>query len=292
MAERQHGPDRPPCTGARAARVPSASAGTPQDPHAEDPPGPPDLPGPSAAADPAVRRPVRPYRVRREETEGIRPAAPARTPPDTMTADLVPHAPTVVVLGPRPGLPARTAPWDLELRGPLDTAALEHLLKRSAAGGGRHQLLRHGPDRHTLRCTAVGDTPAAAVAGRLADLLTTTARAVHPLTPAQAGAGHGWEAVYVDTAAGTDPDAVRRALHTLVTAHPHLRLRLDTVHGRLTGPAGPAGQDLLTEGSSPTRPASRRPSPPWAAPSTPPPASTCAPSWPATTAPPAPAPTA
>ncbi len=73
-----------------------------------------------------------------------------------MTADLVPHAPTVVVLGPRPGLPARTAPWDLELRGPLDTAALEHLLKRSAAGGGRHQLLRHGPDRHTLRCTAVG----------------------------------------------------------------------------------------------------------------------------------------
>ncbi len=54
--------------------------------------------------------------------------------------------------------------------------------------------------------------------------------------------------MYVDTAAGTDPDAVRRALHTLVTAHPHLRLRLDTAHGRLTGPAGPAGQDLLTEG--------------------------------------------
>ncbi|MFE2889662.1 condensation domain-containing protein [Streptomyces sp. NPDC059272] len=255
MAERQHGPDRPPCTGARTARVPSASAGTPQDPHAaQDPPGPPDLPGPSAAPDPAARRPVRPYRVRREETEGIRPAAPARTPPDTMTADLVPHAPTVVVLGPGPGLPDRTAPWDLELRGPLDTAALERLLARSAAGGGRHQLLRHGPDRHTLRCTAVGDTPAAAVAGRLADLLTTTARALHPLTPAQralpaqAGAGDGWEAVYVDTAAGTDPDAVRRALHTVVAAHPHLRLRLDTAHGNLTGPAGPAGQDLLTEG--------------------------------------------
>ncbi|MFJ2162793.1 condensation domain-containing protein [Streptomyces sp. NPDC087856] len=257
MAERQHGPDRPPCTGARAARVPSASAGSPQDPHAaQDPPGPPDLPGPSTAADPAVRRPVRPYRVRREETEGIRPAAPARTPPDTMTAYLVPHAPTVVVLGPGPGLPARTAPWDLELRGPLDTAALERLLDRSAAGGGRHQLLRHGPDRHTLRCTAVGDTPAAAVAGRLADLLTTTARALHPLTPAQralpaeagTGDGDGWEAVYVDIAAGTDPDAVRRALHTVVTAHPHLRLRLDTAHGNLTGPAGPAGQDLLTEG--------------------------------------------
>ncbi|MER7929738.1 condensation domain-containing protein [Streptomyces sp. NPDC096057] len=257
MAERQHRPDRPPCTGPRTARVPSASAGTPQDPHAaQDPPGPPDLPGPSAAAGPAARRPVRPYRVRREETEGNRPAAPARTPPDTMTADLVPHAPTVVVLGPGPALPARIAPWDLELRGPLDTAALQRLLDRSAAGG-RHQLLRHSPDRHTLRCTAVGDTPAATVAGRLADLLTTTARPLHPLTPAQralpaeTGAGHtweSWEAVYLDTAAGTDTDTVRRALHTVVTAHPQLRLRLDTAQGRLTGPAGPVGQDLLTEG--------------------------------------------
>ncbi|WP_406117818.1 condensation domain-containing protein [Streptomyces sp. NBC_00989] len=178
-----------------------------------------------------------------------------------MTANRFPNAPTVVVLGPGPGLPARTAPWDLDLRGPLDPAALHRLLDQTAPAGGQrpgstghHRLLRHAPDHHTLRCTATADTPAFAVAGRIADLLTAQAAYGHPLTPAQralltrAGAARGYRAMFLETAAGTDTETVRRALHTVVAAHPHLCLRLDTATGHLSGPPVPAGQDLLTEG--------------------------------------------
>ncbi|MGQ4477789.1 hypothetical protein ACN6LH_003055, partial [Streptomyces sp. SAS_276] len=186
-----------------------------------------------------------------------------------MTANRFPYAPTALILAPAPapapvsgsGSDAGSAPWDLELRGPLDAAALEDLLHRLAAdgqdpAGGGHRLLRHGPGHHTLRCTAQGDMPAAAVAGRIADLLTTTAT-VHPLTPAQRALltpdgtrapGYGCEAFFLETAAGTDTETVRRALHTVVAAHPQLRHRLDTAAGHLTGPPGPGGQDLLTEG--------------------------------------------
>ncbi|MFJ3899711.1 condensation domain-containing protein [Streptomyces sp. NPDC090083] len=191
-----------------------------------------------------------------------------------MTADRFPYAPTVLVLGPAPdpapgpgaGSGARTVPWDLELRGPLDTAALRRLLHRPAGEGpdpaaaGGHRLLRHGPGHHTLRCTAEGDTPAAAVAGRIADLLTTTA-SVHPLTPAQRALltpdgtrphgdshGYGCEAFFLETPAGTDAETVRRALRTVLAVHPQLRHRLDAEAGHLTGPPGPDGQDLLTEG--------------------------------------------
>ncbi|WP_328930811.1 MULTISPECIES: condensation domain-containing protein [unclassified Streptomyces] len=181
-----------------------------------------------------------------------------------MTANRFPYAPTALILAPAAGSgsDAGSAPWDLELRGPLDAAALEDLLHRLAAdgqdpaAGGGHRLLRHGPGHHTLRCTAHGDMPAAAVAGRIADLLTTTAT-VHPLTPAQRALltpdgtrapGYGCEAFFLETAAGTDTETVRRALHTVVAAHPQLRHRLDTAAGHLTGPPGPGGQDLLTEG--------------------------------------------
>ncbi|MFJ3421983.1 hypothetical protein ACIPN8_37215, partial [Streptomyces sp. NPDC086082] len=181
-----------------------------------------------------------------------------------MTANRFPYAPTALILAPAAGSgsDAGSAPWDLELRGPLDAAALEDLLHRLAAdgqdpaAGGGHRLLRHGPGHHTLRCTAHGDIPAAAVAGRIADLLTTTAT-VHPLTPAQRALlapdgtrapGYGCEAFFLETVAGTDTETVRRALHTVVAAHPQLRHRLDTAAGHLTGPPGPGGQDLLTEG--------------------------------------------
>ncbi|MBK3582138.1 hypothetical protein JHN63_52125, partial [Streptomyces sp. MBT65] len=120
-------------------------------------------------------------------------------------------------------------------------AALHHLLRRVAAGGedpgtGPHRLLRHAPDHHTLRCTATADTPAAAVAGRTADLLTTAAYG-HPLTPAQRALltrtdAHAHAALFLEIAAGTDAETVRRALHTVVAAHPHLCFRLDSAAGR------------------------------------------------------------
>ncbi|MFF3209005.1 condensation domain-containing protein [Streptomyces sp. NPDC002962] len=149
----------------------------------------------------------------------------------------------VVAPGPAP----HTAPWDLELRGPLDPAALEHVLGELTAGEPagtvpRHRLLRHGPDHHTLRFTAPRGAAAATAVGRIADLLTEPRPADRPLAPAQyalltPAAGHGYEAVFIEAAAALDAAAVRQALHAVLTAHPQLRSRLDLAGGRLTGQA-------------------------------------------------------
>ena len=181
-----------------------------------------------------------------------------------MTVSRSSHATISVVVDPGP--PPYTAPWDLELRGPLDPAALEHVLGELAAAdpgrsGWRHRLVRHGPDHHTLRFTGTGDAFAASVMGRIADLLTEPALADRPLAPAQCAvlahpAGdHPYEAVFIEPAAPLDAGAVREALRTVVAAHPQLCSRLDEAGGRLIGAAeneqaGTVGcrQDLLAEG--------------------------------------------
>ncbi|MGX1915409.1 hypothetical protein ACWIID_42370, partial [Streptomyces phaeochromogenes] len=176
-----------------------------------------------------------------------------------MTGHRFPNPPVFVVVDPGP--PPYTAPWDLELRGPLDAAALEHLLGELTAGDpGRpawqHRLLWHGPDHHTLRFTAPQGAPAAFVSGRIADRLTEPPPAAgRPLTPAQHAAlaqdtGHRYEAVLIEPAAAPDAGALREALHVVVAAHPQLRSRLDAPDGWHTAQAedGPAGgQDLLVE---------------------------------------------
>ncbi|WP_405624824.1 condensation domain-containing protein [Streptomyces sp. NBC_00016] len=153
----------------------------------------------------------------------------------------------VVAPGPAPS----TAPWDLQLRGPLDPAALEHVLGELTAGEPagtvpRHRLLRHGPDHHTLRFTAPRGAAAATAVGRIADLLTEPRPADRPLAPAQyalltPAAGHGYEAVFIEAAAPLDAAAVREALHAVLTAHPQLRSRLDPAAGRPAGQAMTAG---------------------------------------------------
>ncbi|MCX5367452.1 condensation domain-containing protein [Streptomyces sp. NBC_00124] len=182
-----------------------------------------------------------------------------------MTVPRSSHAVMSVVVDPGP-VPHDT-PWDLELRGPLDAAALAGVLGELADGdpdraGRQHRLLRHGPDHHTLRFTPAEDTTAAFVVGRLADLLTERSAADHPLTPAQCaaltpGGGPRHEAVYIEPAAPLDADAVREALRAVLTAHPQLGFRLDSRGGRLSGQGAvtavereeaPAEQGLLVEG--------------------------------------------
>ncbi|WP_406415612.1 condensation domain-containing protein [Streptomyces sp. NBC_00873] len=108
-----------------------------------------------------------------------------------MTFHRFPHAPISVVVD--PGSPPYAAPWDLELRGPLDAVALEHLLGQLTAGApGRpawqHWLLRHGPDHHTLRFSMPQGAPAAFVSGRIADRLTQPPPVDRPLPSAQRAA--------------------------------------------------------------------------------------------------------
>lgn len=208
-----------------------------------------------------------------------------------MTLSRSSHAAVSVVVDPGP--PPHTAPWDLQLRGPLDPAVLEDVLGELASGdpgrtGWQHRLLRHGPDHHTLRFIQRDGAIAASVVGRIADLLTEPAVTDRPLVPAQCAvlarpARHRYEAVFIESAVPLDAGVVREALHTVVATHPQLRSRLDTMGGRLTGQAATAdGQDLLAEGSSPTRPTSPRPSPRSAARSTRVPASSCGPCSPGT----------
>ncbi|MFI5687555.1 condensation domain-containing protein [Streptomyces sp. NPDC051636] len=176
-----------------------------------------------------------------------------------MTVHRFPHAPISVVVDPGP--PPYPAPWDLELRGPLDAAALEHLLGELTAGdparpAWRHRLLRHGPDHHTLRFSAPQGAPAAFVAGRIADRLTEPPPAAdRPLTPAQRAAlardgEHRYEAMLVEPAAPLDTGALREALRAVVAAHPQLRSRLAAADGWRTAAAGDeaaSGQDPLVE---------------------------------------------
>ncbi|MFD3933140.1 condensation domain-containing protein [Streptomyces sp. NPDC058614] len=171
-----------------------------------------------------------------------------------MTVSRSSHAAISVVVDPGP--PPYTAPWDLELRGPLDPARLQDVLGELAcAGPGRPRLLRHGPDHYTLRFLRRDGSPAAerVMAGRIADLLTAPPRTA-PLVPAQCAvltrpARHRYEAVFLETPAPLDAGAVRAALRTVVAAHPQLHSRPDT---RASRPAGGMargqGQDPLTEG--------------------------------------------
>ncbi|WP_405922549.1 condensation domain-containing protein [Streptomyces sp. NBC_00035] len=172
-----------------------------------------------------------------------------------MTVSRSSHAAISVVVDPGP--PPHTAPWDLELRGPLDPARLRDVLGELAcAGPGRPRLLRHGPDHHTLRFLRRDGTPAAerVMAGRIADLLTSPPRLGRPLVPAQCAvltrpASHRYEAVFLETPARLQADAVRAALRTVVAAHPQLHSRPDTRAGRPAGEtASGQGQDPLTEG--------------------------------------------
>ncbi|SNX88247.1 condensation domain-containing protein [Streptomyces sp. TLI_55] len=157
-----------------------------------------------------------------------------------------------------PGPPLQPAAWAIEVRGPLDVAALRRALGGPASGepGRRHRLVRLGPEHHKLRLTDTGGESAATLAGRVADLLTRPPAADQPLSPAQcavlarAGA-HRYEAVYLEPATAPDAAAVRNALRTVLTAHPQLCARLDATGARLTGHTGvtaPApGQDPLVE---------------------------------------------
>ncbi|WP_405743286.1 condensation domain-containing protein (plasmid) [Streptomyces sp. NBC_00028] len=160
-----------------------------------------------------------------------------------MTVPRSSHAVMSVVVDPGP-VPHDT-PWDLELRGPLDAAALAGVLGELADGDPdradrQHRLLRHGPDHHTLRFTPAEDATAAFVVGRLADLLTERSAADHPLTPAQcaalaSGGGPRYEAVYLEPGGPLDAATVREALHAVLAAHPQLGFRLDSRGGRLSG---------------------------------------------------------
>ncbi|MCW8384452.1 condensation domain-containing protein [Streptomyces justiciae] len=168
----------------------------------------------------------------------------------------------VVSLGPS----AYPASWDLEVRGPIDAAVLERALEELAPGDpvpadGRHRLVRHGRDHHTLRLTPAPGTSVASLAGRIADLLTEPPAAEQPLTPAQCAVlapGQAryprYEAVFVEANGPLDAGTVRQALRRLLAAHPQLTSRADATRGRLTPPAvaPDAGamdrQEPLTEG--------------------------------------------
>ncbi|MDG9720161.1 condensation domain-containing protein [Streptomyces sp. DH24] len=179
-----------------------------------------------------------------------------------MTVHRFPHAPISVVVSPGP--PPHATPWDLELRGPLDAAALEHLLVELTAGdpdptAWQHRLLRHGPDHHTLRFCAPQGAPTASVPGRVADRLTEPPPpADRPLTPAQRaalarGAGDRYEAVLVERETVPDAGTLREALRTVTAAHPQLHARLDHADGWRTaetrsGDDAGRGQDPLVEG--------------------------------------------
>ncbi|MFI1726341.1 condensation domain-containing protein [Streptomyces sp. NPDC020489] len=174
-----------------------------------------------------------------------------------MTVSRSSHAAISVIVDPGP--PPHTAPWDLELRGPLDPAVLEDVLGELACGdpgrpGWQHRLLRHGPDHHTLRFIQRDGAIAASVVGRIADLLTEPPLADRPLVPAQSTVltrplRLRYEAVCLEPAVPLEADTVRQALRAVVAAHPQLRARLDATGGRLLGqaPAGDA-QIPLTEG--------------------------------------------
>ncbi|MFF2188870.1 condensation domain-containing protein [Streptomyces sp. NPDC058155] len=181
-----------------------------------------------------------------------------------MTAHHFPHAPISVVVD--PGHPPYPAPWDVELHGPLDAAALERLLgELTAQDAGRpvwrHRLLRHGPDHHTLRFSEPYAGPAALIAGRVADRLTQPPPAAdRPLTPAQVAVlarpgGRRYEVLLTGPAPVPDAGVLREALRNVVAAHPQLRSRLDAADGWHTGQAagagagtGAGGQDPLVEG--------------------------------------------
>ncbi|WP_381803515.1 condensation domain-containing protein [Streptomyces niveus] len=168
-----------------------------------------------------------------------------RIPLDTMTPHHFPHAPISVVVA--PGCPPYPAPWDVELRGPLDRAALDRLLgELTAEDAGRptwrHRLLRHGPDHHTLRFSEPHGAPAARIAGLVADRLTQPV-GDRPLTPAQRAVlarpgKRGYEVLLIEPAPVPDTGALREALRKVVAAHPQLRSRLDAA----------GGQDPLVEG--------------------------------------------
>ncbi|WEP01121.1 condensation domain-containing protein (plasmid) [Streptomyces sp. FXJ1.172] len=184
-----------------------------------------------------------------------------------MTSHRVPQAPVSVIVAPGPS--PHPVPWDLELRGPLDEAALERLLEELTAGGDpdrpgwRHRLLRHGPDHHTLRFSAPQGAPVAFVAGRVADHLTAPPPpADRPLTPAQRAAlaregERRYEAMVLDaaaaTGAGASPDAgaLRAALDAVVAVHPQLRSRLaggDGWHTARAHDAARSRQERVVEG--------------------------------------------
>ncbi|MES5825447.1 condensation domain-containing protein [Streptomyces sp. RG80] len=174
-----------------------------------------------------------------------------------MTVSRSSHAAISVIVDPGP--PPHTAPWDLELRGPLDAAALEDVLGELACGdpgrpGWQHRLLRHGPDHHTLRFIQRDGAIAASVVGRIADLLTEPPLADRPLVPAQCAVltrpvRHRYEAVYIEPDVPLDAGTVREALRAVVAAHPQLRSRLDATGGRLIGQVATGdGQDPLAEG--------------------------------------------
>ncbi len=179
-----------------------------------------------------------------------------------MTVHRFPHAPISVVV--TPGPPPYATPWDLELHGPLDAAALERLLGELATAhpglpAWQHRLLRHGPDHHTLRFCAPHGTPAVFVPGHVADRLTEPPPpADRPLTPAQRaalarGAGDRYEAVLVEPETVPDADTLRAALRTVVAAHPQLHARLDPAGGWRTarvpdGARGGQDQDPVAEG--------------------------------------------
>ncbi|HET9383069.1 MAG TPA: condensation domain-containing protein [Streptomyces sp.] len=174
-----------------------------------------------------------------------------------MTVPRIPHAPVSVVV--TPGPPPYATPWDLDLRGPLDAAALERLLDELAPGepgppAWRHRLLRHGPDHHTLRFCAPHGTPAVLVPGHVADRLTGPPPADRPLTPAQyAALAHGaadrYEAVLLGPGPLPGPDRLRAALRAVAAAHPQLHARPGPADGR-PAPADPDGHgtDPVTEG--------------------------------------------
>ncbi|WP_405817719.1 condensation domain-containing protein [Streptomyces sp. NBC_00838] len=177
-----------------------------------------------------------------------------------MTPHHIPHAPISVVVA--PGHPPYPAPWDVELHGPLDAAALERLLgELTAEDAGRptwrHRLLRHGPDHHTLRFSEPHGAPAAHIAGRVADRLTQPPPAPdRPLTPAQRAAlarprEHRYEVLLTEPTAAPDTGALREALRNVVAAHPQLRSRLEATDGWHTAQDADAtqdGQDPLIEG--------------------------------------------
>ncbi|MFC9606401.1 condensation domain-containing protein [Streptomyces niveus] len=162
-----------------------------------------------------------------------------------MTPHHFPHAPISVVVD--PGCPPYPAPWDVELHGPLDRAALDRLLgELTAEDAGRptwrHLLLRHGPDHHTLRLSEPHGAPAARIAGLVADRLTQPV-GDRPLTPAQRAVlarpgERGYEVLLIEPAPVPDTGALREALRNVVAAHPQLRSRLDAA----------GGQDPLVEG--------------------------------------------